>query len=101
MIVRAHHVNVGDRLVIGPKIYPVTAVREMGAGSHLCILLDIGNGQTVIRQWQETVVLAETDHGNQTATEGCSRCECGCKYWEGDRCIDCGTVHDAARHDDW
>lgn len=24
--------------------------------------------------------------------EGCDRCECGCKYWEGGRCIDCGTV---------
>src|SRR5262245_24193610 len=37
---------------------------------------------------------------NQTATEGCSRCECGCKYWENDRCIDCGTIHNAERHDD-
>jgi hypothetical protein len=29
--------------------------------------------------------------GNRAAQEGCDRCECGCKYWEGDRCIDCGT----------
>ena len=21
---------------------------------------------------------------------GCDRCPCGCKYWENDRCIDCG-----------
>lgn len=30
-------------------------------------------------------------HGNVLATEGCSRCACGCKYWEHDRCIDCGA----------
>lgn len=38
-------------------------------------------------------------HGNVTAQEGCSRCECGCKYWEKDRCVDCGTPHDSSRHD--
>ena len=30
-------------------------------------------------------------HGNAIAQEGCDRCVCGCKYWEHDRCIDCGT----------
>lgn len=30
-------------------------------------------------------------HGNKLAREGCDRCFCGCKYWEHDRCIDCGT----------
>ena len=30
-------------------------------------------------------------HGNAVAREGCDRCSCGCKYWENDRCIDCGT----------
>lgn len=29
--------------------------------------------------------------GNRIAQEGCDRCWCGCKYWENDRCIDCGT----------
>jgi hypothetical protein len=29
--------------------------------------------------------------GNVEAREGCSRCPCGCKYWERDRCIDCGA----------
>jgi hypothetical protein len=29
--------------------------------------------------------------GNVQAREGCDRCECGCKYWENDRCIDCGA----------
>ena len=28
--------------------------------------------------------------GNVEAQEGCDRCSCGCKYWENDRCIDCG-----------
>lgn len=27
---------------------------------------------------------------NTHAREGCDRCSCGCKYWEHDRCIDCG-----------
>lgn len=22
--------------------------------------------------------------------EGCDRCDCGCKYWEDGKCIDCG-----------
>jgi hypothetical protein len=30
-------------------------------------------------------------HGNKLAQEGYDRCECGCKYWEHDECIDCGT----------
>jgi hypothetical protein len=29
--------------------------------------------------------------GNLIAQEGCDRCFCGCKYWEHDRCVDCGT----------
>ena len=28
-------------------------------------------------------------HGNKIAREGYDRCSYGCKYWEGDRCIDC------------
>ena len=31
-------------------------------------------------------------HGNINATEGVDRCVCGCKYWENDKCIDCGTL---------
>jgi hypothetical protein len=34
---------------------------------------------------------APRDLGNKIAQEGCDRCFCGCKYWENDRCIDCGT----------
>lgn len=29
-------------------------------------------------------------HGNVLAQEGCTRCACGCKYYEFDVCIDCG-----------
>lgn len=29
--------------------------------------------------------------GNYLAREGLTRCFCGCKYWELDCCIDCGT----------
>jgi hypothetical protein len=28
--------------------------------------------------------------GNRVRVEGCDRCYCGCKYWENDRCVDCG-----------
>lgn len=28
---------------------------------------------------------------NKEAREGRDRCYCGCKYWEDDACIDCGT----------
>ncbi len=31
------------------------------------------------------------DLHNTEAIEGCDRCYCGCKYWEHDTCIDCGT----------
>lgn len=33
-----------------------------------------------------------TGLNNVIAREGCDRCVCGCKYWENDRCIDCGTL---------
>jgi hypothetical protein len=29
-------------------------------------------------------------HFNRIAEEGVTRCPCGCKYWEHDRCVDCG-----------
>lgn len=38
--------------------------------------------------------------GNKTAQSGCDRCDCGCKYWEGDLCIDCGAEHDPAKFKD-
>jgi hypothetical protein len=31
------------------------------------------------------------EHGNVYAREGVDRCHCGVKYWENDRCVDCGT----------
>lgn len=31
------------------------------------------------------------DLGSLVAQEGCDRCYCGCKYWENDTCVDCGT----------
>jgi hypothetical protein len=30
-------------------------------------------------------------HGNLIAREGADRCGCGAKYWEDDKCVDCGT----------
>lgn len=38
-------------------------------------------------------------HGNTTAREGVDRCFCGCKYWEDDKCIDCGTHIDKIVND--
>lgn len=31
-------------------------------------------------------------HGNVVAQEGITLCVCGCKYWENDKCIDCGMT---------
>lgn len=31
-------------------------------------------------------------HGNTIAEEGVTRCDCGCKYWEKDKCVDCGAA---------
>lgn len=36
-------------------------------------------------------------HGNINAAEGQDRCQCGCKYWENDKCIDCGTLIEIAK----
>lgn len=30
-----------------------------------------------------------TNHDNKIALEGADRCNCGCKYWVQDKCIDC------------
>lgn len=43
-------------------------------------------------------------HGNRVRREGCDRCACGCKYWENDRCIDCGSTEperDPQDAEDW
>lgn len=31
------------------------------------------------------------EHGNRIAREGFDRCACGVKYWENDKCVDCGA----------
>lgn len=36
-------------------------------------------------------VLEEEHRENRIARSGYDRCTCGCKYFEGDRCIDCNT----------
>lgn len=47
-------------------------------------------------------VLAAAWFGNQKAREGSDRCYCGCKYWEQDRCIDCGTsIEECLRDPEW
>jgi hypothetical protein len=43
------------------------------------------------RQAREAWVARQaSDLGNTIRREGVDRCLCGCKYWEHDRCIDCG-----------
>jgi hypothetical protein len=37
-----------------------------------------------------TKAFTKVDLGNAVRQEGVDRCACGCKYWENDRCIDCG-----------
>ena len=38
--------------------------------------------------------------GNTIAREGIDRCDCGCKYWEHDKCIDCGTHVSKSKQED-
>lgn len=38
--------------------------------------------------------------GNRSAQSGCDRCTCGCKYWESDVCIDCGSRWAEETHGD-
>ena len=36
---------------------------------------------------------AGTDcYGNVVAEHGCTRCACGSKYWELDKCVGCGYI---------
>lgn len=42
------------------------------------------------RSWVEQNLLVSDIHGNHIAREGLDFCACGCKYWEFDKCIDCG-----------
>lgn len=36
------------------------------------------------------------------ARQGCDRCYCGCKYWEFDKCVDCGThISECMRDPEW
>lgn len=52
------------------------------------------------RTFKATVTVVTA--ANAVAREGCDRCYCGCKYWEGDRCIDCHThVMDCLRDPEW
>jgi hypothetical protein len=37
------------------------------------------------KQRQENLAM-----GNHIRVDGYDRCYCGCKYWEDDRCADCG-----------
>jgi hypothetical protein len=43
----------------------------------------------MIKTWLGPVPNRDRQLGNTNARSGLVRCGCGCKYWEGDRCIDC------------
>lgn len=68
-----------------------------------------GGGQVVWREGAEeqsagesydtaALTMCERGHSGDEAPEirtgppenGCDRCWCGCKYWDGNKCIDCG-----------
>lgn len=56
--------------------------------------LEGGRDRGFVGTWtvpaDSTVEIATDAHGNAVRQEGRDRCWCGCKYWENDRCIDCG-----------
>jgi hypothetical protein len=41
-------------------------------------------------EWRAQRASQADPNGNIAHTDGVDRCYCGCKYWEHDRCIDCG-----------
>lgn len=45
------------------------------------------------------IQLPVVDLKNTFAREGCDQCYCGCKYWENDKCIDCGTMIESLLED--
>ena len=56
------------------------------------------NGTRNLLSWDngkgrmDTTIDKDIDHGNINAVEGVDLCVCGCKYWENDKCIDCGLL---------
>jgi hypothetical protein len=63
-----------------------------GAGWHLAVLTPEQDAHWFkLAQEHWAAVQRDRHLGNKIAREGCDRCSCGCKYWENDRCIDCGT----------
>lgn len=71
--------------------YAVLNVREDGSIAECRLAC----AQDAALFGQAPLVLKSLDqadrHGNVVAKEGCDRCWCGSKYWEHDRCVDCGT----------
>jgi len=64
-----------------------TVTTSAGAWSDRCLncgaigmRVGFGGARTV---WPDA-------NGNTVREEGVDRCPCGCKYWEDDRCVDCG-----------
>jgi len=75
-----------------------TARGTQAEAHYAALLVRFVLGETDLRgksseelQW---LASALTNPHNNHATSGCDRCECGCKYWENDRCIDCRTAWD-------
>lgn len=66
-----------------PVIFTETDVRFFEAMQAL--------DTTPLIDYDEDMISTTTDrNGNYLANDGCDICACGCKYWENDRCIDCG-----------
>lgn len=43
-----------------------------------------------LEEWRLAMRELRDPLGNVAAQEGVDVCDCGCKYWENDRCVDCG-----------
>ena len=56
-------------------------------------------GEKVNEASRHQHTMAQIKASNTTAQSGCSRCECGCKYWENNQCTDCYAEHNPSLHD--
>src|SRR4051812_21673403 len=69
----------------------VTKTRRVRGGVLVTLERPTGTVTSVVLDGRRGFDVTAPDvHGNRVRMEGLDRCYCGCKYWENDRCVDCG-----------
>lgn len=74
-----------ERITAGYLDRAETALRDAG------LPVRRGRSWVAVPDATQPTTAVPDRHGNVVAEEGCTRCACGSKYWEADRCVDCGA----------